>query len=80
MKAIDILYEEYVTEGQLIALLQVDSKRVRDLRSHHCTGKEEFIPFIKPSTKQVLYRLKDVQAYLNRQKLHIFGISSKDSE
>ena len=64
MKAIDVVREMYITENELVSLLKVDPKRLRDLRSHHTQGKEQFINFIKPSGKQVLYLLEDVIEYL----------------
>lgn len=63
MKAIDQLKEQYITEDELAEFLGVDTKRIRDLRSHHINGKQEFINHIKPTSKCVLYRHTDVLKY-----------------
>jgi hypothetical protein len=64
---------QYITESELSELLNVDTKRIRDLRSNHVQGKQEFIDHIKPTSKSVLYRLQDVFKYLENQKVHSFG-------
>lgn len=63
ISAIERLTEEYLTEEQLAAFLNVDTKRIRDLRSYHLNGKCEFIAHIKPTSKCILYKYKDVLAY-----------------
>ena len=78
MKAIDSIKELYVNEEELAELLNVDTKRIRDLRSHHTTGKKEFINHIKPTSRSVLYKLNDVLAYLEIQTIHSFGKESPD--
>jgi hypothetical protein len=77
-KAIDYIKEQYVTESELIQLLMVDAKRIRDLRSNHVTGKRKFIDHIKPTSKSILYRLEDVLQYLEGQKVNSFGNESPD--
>jgi len=79
MKAIDIIMEQYVTEDELAELLNVDSKRIRDLRSHHVTGRAKFIDHIKPSGKQRLYQLNNVLQYLSVCPVCSFG-SNKNGE
>lgn len=76
-KAIDILKEEYITEQELAGFLNVDPKRIRDLRSHHVTGKQEFINHIKPTGKCVLYKVDDVVHWLNSLDTCSFGINEK---
>ena len=73
MKGIDAIRELYITENELSELLNVDTKRIRDLRSGHTTGKREFIDHIKPTKKSVLYDLNDVLKYLENQKVYSFG-------
>ena len=80
MKAIDQIREMYVTEDELAELLNVDAKRIRDLRSHHNTGKEEFINHIKPSGKCRLYPIAEVLFYLDDLPMVIFGHSKNVSE
>ena len=80
MRAIDKIREVYVTEEELADLLNVDSKRIRDLRSHHNTGKEEFIDHIKPSGKSRLYPIEAVVKYLNNLPMVKFKRSEKESE
>jgi hypothetical protein len=65
MRAIDQIRELYVTEEELADLLNVDTKRIRDLRSNHNTGKEKFIDHIKPSGKCRLYPISAVMDYLD---------------
>ena len=81
MKAIDLIKEIYVTEDELAELLNVDSKRIRDLRSNHITGKVEFINHIKPSGKQRLYHINDVKHFLETCLIYSFGGNkNKESE
>ncbi len=80
MRAIDKIRELYVTEEELAELLNVDSKRIRDLRSHHNTGKEKFIDHIKPSGKSRLYPIEAVMEYLNDLPVVEFERSEKESE
>lgn len=74
--AFDIVKEKYLNENELASILNVDTKRIRDLRSHHAKGKEPFIPFIKPTSQCILFRIEDVLAYLEDQQLFSFGISN----
>ena len=78
MRAIDLIKENYVSEAELVELLNVDSKRLRDLRSNHVTGKRAFINHIKPTSKSILYKLEDVLEYLGTQTVCSFG--SNDSQ
>jgi len=78
MKAIDRLREEYITEEELANFLGVDTKRIRDLRSHHLNGKFEFIDHIKPTSKCILYYLEDVLKYLHNCKDFSFGIAKEE--
>ena len=80
MLAIDKLKEKYISEYQLAELLNVDTKRIRDLRSYHVQGKIEFINHIKPSNKSVLYRLEDVEKWLEHLTVLSFGINANDPE
>ena len=78
MRAIDRIYQAFITEDELAGLLKIGPKSLRDIRSKFVNGKLEFIPFIKPSSKQVLYRVEDVMAYLFN--LTPLGDSSLDDE
>ena len=80
MKAIDIITEQYVTEDELAELLNVDAKRIRDLRSHHNTGRAKFIDHIKPSGKQRLYHIKDVIQFLKDCPICSFGSNKNEKE
>ena len=80
MKAIDRIGEVYITESELAELLNVDLKRVRDLRSNHITGKIKFINHIKPTSKCILYPLEEVLVYLESCKIRSFGVSSNPDE
>ena len=73
MNAIDTIRMQYITESELSELLNVDTKRIRDLRSSHINGKREFIDHIKPTSKSILYRIQDVFIYLENQKIYSFG-------
>ena len=73
MRGIDVVKKIYVTEGELSELLNIDSKRIRDLRSNHITGKREFIDHIKPTSKSILYKFEDVLKYLDSQTVYSFG-------
>ena len=73
MKAIDVIKELYVTEAELADLLNVDAKRIRDLRSNHVTGKHKFIDHIKPTSKSVLYPVENVIEYLKNSTFYSFG-------
>ena len=73
MRGIDTIKMQYITETELSELLNVDIKRIRDLRSGHITGKQEFINHIKPTNKSILYRFQDVFTYLGNQKVYSFG-------
>lgn len=77
MKAIDKLKEIYITEGELAELLNVDTKRIRDLRSHHINGKRGFIDHIKPTSKCILYHVDSVTEYLKSQHIFSFGIDNE---
>jgi len=79
MNAIDTIKMQYITEAELSELLNVDTKRIRDLRSGHITGKREFIDHIKPTNKSILYKLQDVFTYLENQKVHSFGKDQKSN-
>jgi len=72
MTAIERIREEYITEDELAAFLGVDVKRLRDLRSHHVSGKTEFIDHIKPTSRCKLYLYKDVLGYLNKCPKFLF--------
>ena len=81
MKAIDTLKEKYLTESELAVFLNVDTKRIRDLRSLHMNGKHKFIECIKPTSKCILYRLYDVIEYLEGLcGCSSFGIANKDPD
>ena len=73
ISALERLKEEYLTETELAEFLNVDTKRIRDLRSHHLTGKAEFIDHIKPTSKCILYRYEDILKWLNDFDVHSFG-------
>jgi hypothetical protein len=73
MRGIDLIKNQYITENELSELLNVDAKRIRDLRSNHITGKREFIDHIKPTSKSILYKLENVFKYLENQTIHSFG-------
>lgn len=75
MKAIDMVKGLYINEAELAELLHVDSKRLRDLRSNHVTGKQAFINHIKPTSKSILYKLEDVMEYLGTRTICSFGSS-----
>ena len=79
MRAIERLREKYITEEELAELLNVDIKRLRDLRSHHLRGKSEFINHIKPSGKCVLYAYMDVVKWLKETNVCSFGMSQDES-
>jgi len=72
--------EEYVTEAELAVALGVDTKRLRDLRSHHTNGKQKFITHIKPTSKCILYRTEDVMNWLRDSKLYSFGVAKDDPD
>jgi len=78
MKAIDKLKELYITEDELADFLGVDPTRIRDLRSHHTTGKCEFINYIKPTSKCKLYKYEDVLFFLSTQTVYSFGKGDGD--
>jgi len=81
VKAIDTLKEKYLTESELAGFLNVDTKRIRDLRSHHMNGKHKFIECIKPTSKCILYRLDDVIEYLEGLcSCNSFGIVHEDPD
>ena len=80
MKAIDQIRQSYVTEEELAELLNVDTKRIRDLRSHHVQGKHKFINHIKPSSKCVLYSIDDILGWLYCQDRCLFGIAKEGGE
>ena len=80
MKAIDRIGEVYITENELVELLNVDSKRVRDLRSNHITGKVKFINHIKPTSKCILYPLEEVLTYLENCTIRSFGSTLSPDE
>jgi len=80
MRGIDVVKSQYITEGELSELLNIDTKRIRDLRSNHMTGKREFIDHIKPTSKSILYRLEDVFKYLNAQTVYSFGNKNNPDE
>lgn len=64
MKAIDKVREQYITEDELAQFLGLTKESLRDLRSHHRTGKQEFIPFRKLSNKCIVYEIDDVMNYI----------------
>ena len=70
----------YVTEKELAKLLDVSPERMRDLRSHHVQGKQEFIDFVKPSNKVVLYEKINVVNWLNNLKGYSFGSAKEDPD
>ena len=74
MRAIDKIREQYITKIELAELLNIDAKRIRDLRSHHVTGKLQFIDHIKPSGRCRLYKYEDVLAWLKNHDVCSFGI------
>ena len=76
----ELLEKYYVTEEELANALGVGPERLRDLRSHHITGKQKFINFIKPSNKQVFYHIDDVMEWLHKQKVYSFGINKDDPD
>ena len=78
MSGIDYIKEQYITENELSELLNVDIKRIRDLRSNHATGKQEFINHIKPTSRSILYRTQDVFKYLENQKIYSFGKQNEE--
>ena len=78
--AIERLRDEYITEEELASFLCVDTKRIRDLRSHHVTGKQEFIDHIKPTGRCRLYRYKDVLKFLENCEIYSFGITNADPD
>lgn len=80
MRAIDIIKEQYISEQELADFLNVDTKRIRDLRSHHITGKREFINHIKPTGKCILYRVQDVLDWLDASNSYSFGSSKECSD
>ena len=80
MRAIDLIKESYVNEAELAELLKVDTKRLRDLRSNHITGKQHFINHIKPTSKSILYRVEDVLAYLATQTICSFGSNDNQDD
>ncbi len=73
MRAIDKIYERSITESELAGLLQLDPKRIRDLRSFHNTGKQKFIDHVKLTGKTRLYKYEDVLAYLESAPFISFG-------
>jgi len=77
MRAIDKIKEEYITEAELAELLNVDTKRVRDLRSNHITGKQAFIDHIKPTSKCILYHVDSVLEYLKGRHISSFGSATE---
>ena len=79
LSAIERLKEEFLTETELADFLNVDTKRIRDLRSHHVTGKSEFIKHIKPTAKCVLYRYADVHNWLGTLDNFSFGIGKSQT-
>ena len=80
MKAIDLIKENYVNEAELAELLNVDNKRLRDLRSNHVTGRRAFINHIKPTSKSILYRVEDVLAYLSTRTIYSFGSNDNQDD
>jgi len=80
VKAIDRVKEDYISESELTELLNVDSKRIRDLRSHHITGKRQFIDHIKPTSRCVLYPLEKVLHYLENCQICSFGSTNGHDE
>lgn len=75
----EYMKEEYVTEEELIQILGSSPERIRDLRSHHINGKQEFIDHFKPAKSCILYLTEDVKKFLQREK-YSFGIAVKDPE
>ena len=61
---IDQLAELYMTEEELASLFGVAPERIRDLRSHHNTGKQKFMESHKVSAKCHLYHINDILDYI----------------
>ncbi len=76
----DEISDKYVTEEELAVILRVDTKRIRDLRSHHINGKQPFIDHVKPTNKCVLYRVEDVMKFMDNQDICSFGMCEKEME
>ena len=76
MRAIDQIRELYVSEAELADLLNIDTKRLRDLRSNHITGKHKFIDHYKPTSRSILYKLEDVLNFLEKSRKFSFGSAS----
>ena len=72
--AYERIKEHYMTESEVADLLNIDTKRIRDLRSYHVNGRERFIDHIKPSSRCPLFKVEDVFVYLENQRKHSFGI------
>ena len=75
-----LIAERYVTEEELMKLLEVSPERMRDLRSLHINGKQKFIDHIKISSKCVLYGIHDVENWMQEQKLYSFGTAKEDPD
>ena len=73
-----LIAERYVTEEELMKLLEVSPERMRDLRSLHINGKQKFIDHIKLSSKCVLYGIHDVNDWMLEHKLYSFGTAKED--
>jgi hypothetical protein len=80
MRAIDFVKGKYISEVELAELLNVDTKRLRDLRSNHVTGKQIFIDHIKPTSKSILYQLENVLTYLEHQSICSFGSTTSQDD
>ena len=80
ISALERLKEEYITEIELAEFLNVDTKRIRDLRSYHVTGKCKFVNHIKPTSKCILYKYEDILKWLNSFDGNSFGIGKSSSE
>jgi len=72
--------ENYVTEDELAEFLSLSLERLRDLRSHHITGKQKFIDFVKPSNKRILYHIDDVMKWLESHEVYSFGSAKEDPD
>ena len=61
---IDTIKELYMTEEELAVFFGVTDERIRDLRSHHNTGKKEFMETHNVNAKCHLYHVDDILDYI----------------
>lgn len=78
MAIADYMKEQFVTEAELMVILGCSPERIRDLRSHHINGKQNFIDHFKPAKSCILYLTEDVKKFLEREKFS-FGIALENS-